>query len=76
MPLVAKELIAGGMAGGLAKTAVAPLERLKIFVSRLLAEFHNAGLLGSFTKISKTEGLLGFYRIICWRNCCNFYLST
>lgn len=30
MPLFAKELIAGGVAGGVAKSAVAPLERIKI----------------------------------------------
>lgn len=30
MPLFAKELIAGGVAGGIAKSAVAPLERIKI----------------------------------------------
>lgn len=29
-PLFVKELMAGGVAGGFAKTAVAPLERMKI----------------------------------------------
>lgn len=30
IPLFAKELIAGGVAGGFSKTVVAPLERVKI----------------------------------------------
>lgn len=30
LPLAVRELVAGGVAGGVAKTAVAPLERVKI----------------------------------------------
>lgn len=28
------------------------------------AEFHGSGLIGSFRTISRTEGLLGFYRLV------------
>ncbi|KAK6147736.1 hypothetical protein DH2020_018648 [Rehmannia glutinosa] len=62
MPVFVKELIAGGVAGGFAKTVVAPLERIKILFQTRRAEFHSLGLLGSFSKIAKTEGVLGFYR--------------
>ncbi|KAJ8750986.1 hypothetical protein K2173_016167 [Erythroxylum novogranatense] len=62
MPLFAKELIAGGVAGGFAKTVVAPLERVKILFQTRRNEFKTIGLFGSFRKIAKTEGLMGFYR--------------
>ncbi|TVU33139.1 hypothetical protein EJB05_24925, partial [Eragrostis curvula] len=68
LPLAVRELLAGGVAGGVAKSAVAPLERVKIlFQARSVtptrrAEFHGSGLMGSFRTIYRTEGLLGFYR--------------
>ncbi|XP_021750897.1 mitochondrial carrier protein CoAc2-like isoform X1 [Chenopodium quinoa] len=62
MPIFAKELIAGGVAGGVAKSAVAPLERIKILFQTRQAEFKSIGLKGSVTKIARTEGILGFYR--------------
>ncbi|KAF8113986.1 hypothetical protein N665_0043s0058 [Sinapis alba] len=62
MPLFTKELIAGGVTGGIAKTAVAPLERIKILFQTRRDEFKRIGLVGSIKKIGKTEGLMGFYR--------------
>lgn len=32
------------------------------FTQTRRSEFHSLGLLGSFSKIAKTEGVLGFYR--------------
>ncbi|KAL5573021.1 hypothetical protein UlMin_022618 [Ulmus minor] len=62
MPLIVKELVAGGVAGGVAKTFVAPLERVKILFQTRRDEYQSIGLLGSFKKIAKTEGVAGFYR--------------
>ncbi|KAL5714519.1 Mitochondrial carrier protein CoAc2 [Ranunculus cassubicifolius] len=62
MPVFTKELVAGGVAGGVAKTVVAPLERVKILFQTRRAEYHSVGLFGSFKKIAKNEGIIGFYR--------------
>lgn len=79
MPVFAKELVAGGVAGGIAKSVVAPLERVKILFQTRREEFQSIGLFGSFKKIAKTEGVRGFYRWIseslsfccggCFLNC-------
>ncbi|KAL2346561.1 hypothetical protein Fmac_000561 [Flemingia macrophylla] len=62
VPLYVKELIAGGFAGALSKTAVAPLERVKILWQTRTAGFHSIGVYQSLNKILKHEGFQGLYK--------------
>lgn len=60
-PLFVKELIAGGAAGATAKTAVAPLERVKILfqTGRLAA---GGGTGATLAAILRTEGVRGLFK--------------
>eukprot|EP00252_Welwitschia_mirabilis_P012596 TRINITY_DN2777_c0_g1_i2.p1 TRINITY_DN2777_c0_g1~~TRINITY_DN2777_c0_g1_i2.p1 ORF type:complete len:323 (-),score=43.00 TRINITY_DN2777_c0_g1_i2:545-1513(-) len=62
MPTFMKELIAGGFAGGIAKTAIAPLERIKILLQTKHGYFHSLGVWSSLRKILQTEGIHGLYK--------------
>lgn len=62
LPVYVKELIAGGTAGAFAKTAVAPLERIKILLQTRTEGFHSLGVFQSLKKLMKHEGVLGFYK--------------
>ena len=60
---VCKSLFAGGVAGGVSRTAVAPLERLKILqqVAGSSTRVYN-GVWGGLAHIWKTEGVRGMFK--------------
>ncbi|RZC52932.1 hypothetical protein C5167_021358 [Papaver somniferum] len=62
LPVYVKELIAGGCAGAFAKTAVAPLERIKILLQTRTEGYHSIGVWQSLKKLLKQEGVRGFYK--------------
>ncbi|WCJ29430.1 Mitochondrial substrate carrier family protein [Euphorbia peplus] len=62
VPVYVKELIAGGAAGGFAKTAVAPLERTKILLQTRTVGFQSVGVFHTLKKVFRHEGFVGFYK--------------
>ncbi|KAI8467641.1 MAG: mitochondrial substrate carrier [Monoraphidium minutum] len=65
---IVKSLIAGGVAGGLSRTAVAPLERLKILMQVQGNEKIYKGVAQGLMHMAKTEGMRGMMKGN-WTNC-------
>lgn len=62
VPVYVKELIAGGAAGALTKTAVVPQERIKILLQIRTRGFHTLRVYQSLKKLLNQEGVAGFYK--------------
>lgn len=59
---IARSLLAGGIAGIVAKTAVAPLDRMKILVQAQNAMYKDLGIFSGLKTIVKNESVSGLYK--------------
>ncbi|XP_064634456.1 solute carrier family 25 member 16-like [Lineus longissimus] len=59
---IAKTFLAGGVAGCCAKTAIAPLDRVKILLQAHKVHYNNLGVMSTLTQVVKIEGFLGLYK--------------
>jgi solute carrier family 25 (mitochondrial adenine nucleotide translocator), member 4/5/6/31 len=61
-----KDLLLGGIAGSIAKTLCAPIERVKLLLqtqhSNLQVKSEYNGIVDCFTRVYKEEGLISFWR--------------
>lgn len=63
-----KDFIAGGVAAAISKTAVAPIERVKLLLQvqhaskQISADMHYKGMVDCFVRIPKEQGFTSFWR--------------
>ena len=62
LTLMLKHLMGGALAGLLAKSIIAPLDRVKILLQINMPGFHGRGVLGAMSAIYQREGLRGLWR--------------
>jgi len=64
----AKDFIAGGVSAAISKTAVAPIERVKLLLQvqhaskQISADKHYKGIIDAFVRIPKEQGVLSYWR--------------
>jgi hypothetical protein len=63
-----KNMVSGGVAGALAKTSVAPIERVKILFQVSTRQHLHIGIIGTLVDIAKNEGLRAYWKGN-WANC-------
>ena len=60
--ILIKSFCAGGIAGMASKTAVAPLDRIKILLQGHNTHYQQSGVVSGLFRVFKTEGFLGLYK--------------
>jgi hypothetical protein len=63
-----KNMVSGGVAGAVAKTFVAPIERVKILFQVSTRQHLHIGIVGTLVDIAKNEGVRAYWKGN-WANC-------
>ena len=63
-----KNMISGGIAGAVAKTCVAPIERVKILFQVSTRQHLHIGIVGTLADIARNEGVRAYWKGN-WANC-------
>lgn len=60
--ILIKSFAAGGLAGMISKTTIAPLDRIKILLQGHNSHYANYGVISGLRQVIKKEGLAGWYK--------------
>lgn len=60
--ILVKSFAAGGLAGMISKTTIAPLDRIKILLQGHNSHYANYGVISGLRQVIKKEGLAGWYK--------------